>query len=224
MTEDPRVVSVQVGRPRTATWLGRELTTSIVKEPVQGPVRVGPIGLDGDEQADRAQHGGPDKAVYAYALEDLQWWEAELRRPAPPGMFGENLTVTGLALGDVVIGERWRIGTTVLQVSEPRTPCWKLGYRWQDPGFPRRVAKSRRTGVLLRVLAEGHLQAGDPVVVGDRPAHGITVALVNRIYYGEERDVSPLHAAPELAAHWRAWADHRTVWHLDEETKFGVGP
>lgn len=218
----PRVLSVQVGQPRTFAWLGRQLDTSIFKEPVRGPVRTCGDHLDGDRQADPLHHGGADKAVYAYAREDEQWWEAELGRTMEHGVFGENLTTAGVDLSTCFIGAEWTIGTAVLQVSEPRTPCWKLGLRMGDPGFPRRFAAGRRTGVLLRILRDGVLQAGDTITVGAPPTHGVTVADVNAIYYGDSRDPGPLYRATELAAHWRDWADHRTIWHLDDERKKGI--
>lgn len=221
---DPRTVSasirsVQVGGPRDYVWLGRSLTSSIAKEPVTGAVAVLATHLEGDEQADPAQHGGPDKAVYAYAAEDLRWWSAQLGRPVPSGSVGENLTVEGLDLRTVVIGQHWGVGTALLQVSEPRTPCWKLGMQMGDPAFPRAFAKARRPGVLLRVLRQGSVQAEDAVRVEHTPAHGITAAEVFAAYVGERNDLDRVLGAPELAGHWRAWAEHRTVWHLDEERK-----
>ena len=211
------VASVQVGGPQTYAWLGREIVTSIVKHPVVGPVDVRLHNLEGDDQSDRKSHGGADKAVYAYAREDEDWWETELGRPVPNGLFGENLTTAGLDLTNAVIGQSWRVGTAVLQVSEPRTPCWKLGFRLGDAGFPRRAAASRRPGVLLRVLQEGTLQAGDPITLDPPPAHGVTAADINRIYYREVRDTTAIRSTPELAAHWRTWADHRTIWHEADE-------
>lgn len=219
-----RLLSVHVGGPQTYEWLGRTLVTSIFKERVTGPVRVSGHNLEGDDQSDRKSHGGADKAVYAYAREDEDWWEGELGRPVPEGYFGENLTTLGLDLTNAVIGETWRAGTALLQVTEPRTPCWKLGLRSGDPGFPRRAAKSRRPGVLLRILAEGVLQAGDPVEITARPAHGVTAAAINRIYYGEDRDLRLIYQTPELAAHWRGWADHRTVWHEEDERQGRMRP
>ena len=207
------VGSVHVGGPQTYAWLGREIVTSIVKHPVPGPVRVVHDNLAGDGQSDRQNHGGPDKAVYAYAREDEDWWEGELGHPVADGTFGENLTTSGLDLTNAVIGQTWRVGTAVLQVSEPRTPCWKLGFRMGDPGVPRRMAASRRPGVLLRVLEEGTLQAGDAVHLDAPPAHGVTAADITRVYLRDTRDPAAVFAAPELAAHWRAWAAHRTVWH-----------
>ena len=223
MSQEPRVPacgvvrSVQVGRPRTYAWLGREVVTSIVKHPVRGPVRVHADHLEGDGQASPECHGGGDKAVYAYAREDLDWWEGELGRPVAEGSFGENLTTSGLDLTHAVIGQTWRVGTAVLQVTQPRTPCWKLGLRFGDPGFPRRAAASRRPGVLLRVLQQGTLAAGDAVALEPPPAHGVTAADINRVYYREVRDLTPLRTTPELAAHWRAWAEHRTIWHEEDE-------
>jgi MOSC domain-containing protein YiiM len=218
----PSLLTVCVGQPRTYEWLGHDLVTSIRKEPLTGPVRVLATSLEGDRQADAAQHGGADKAVYAYAREDALWWSARLGTPPRPSQFGENLATTGLELGRCVIGETWRIGTAVLQVSEPRTPCWKLGLLMGDPRFPRRFAAAGRTGLLLRVLETGTLQAGNAVVVTHTPAHGVTVEMVNDIYYRRSSDLEPLHAAPELAAHWREWASHRTVWHLEDERTWGV--
>lgn len=203
-------------------WLNREMSTSIAKVPVTGPVEVRATGLVGDQQADPAQHGGTDKAVYAYAVEDLEWWSGQLRRPVPPASFGENLTVSRLDLSTAVVGEQWQVGTAVLEVSEPRTPCWKLGMAMGDRLFPRAFAAARRPGVMLRVLRNGHLQAGDEVVLGHRPSHGVTVADVFGMYLGDRSVTSRVLGAPELAHHWQAWAAHRTVWHVDEERKRAI--
>ena len=217
-----RLVSVQVGRPRDYVWLGRQLRSGIDKHPVSGPVAVGATGLEGDEQADPQHHGGPDKAVYAYASEDLHWWSTELGRGLGPGAFGENLTTRGLDLCTAVIGEQWQVGTAVLQVSEPRTPCWKLGMRMGDASFPRAFARARRPGVLLRVLRAGRLQVDDRVQVSRVPGHGVTAGDVAAMYYGDRVDAGRILAAPELAAHWREWAAHRTVWHLADERERGA--
>ena len=216
---DPTVRSVQVGRPREVTWLGRPMRTSIGKRPVAGPVEVLDDCLAGDEQSDPDHHGGADKAVYAYAVEDYAWWEAQLGRPVPPASFGENLTVAGLDLTHATIGEQWRIGSALLEVSEPRTPCWKLGMAMGDQLFPRAFTNARRPGVLLRVLERGHVQAHDPVVVEHVPSHGVTAAMVFALYLRDPVDLDAVLAAPGLAAHWQDWAQHKTIWHLDEEQK-----
>lgn len=218
---DPEIVSVQVGLPRDYVWLGRELRSSIDKHPVSHPVAVLPTHLEGDEQSDPENHGGPDKAVYAYASEDLEWWSASLGRALGPGAFGENLTTRGLDLRAAVIGERWQVGTAILQVTEPRTPCWKLGLRMGDAAFPRAFARARRPGVLLRVLREGHLQAGDRIVVDAAPPHRVTAGDVTAMYYGDRVDAAHILAAPELASHWQDWAAHRTIWHLANESDHG---
>lgn len=214
-----RIASLQVGGPRTHRWLGRELTTSIFKSRVDGPVALAGVNLAGDDQADRQVHGGKDKVAYAYAREDLDWWSAELGREVEDGSMGENLTLLGIDVTGAVVGEHWRVGTALLQVSEPRTPCWKLGLRMNDARFPRRFAAARRPGAHLRLLEAGVLEIGDAVTVVQRPGHGVTLADVVAVYFGDSDNLAPLLEVPELSAHWREWAAHRTVWHLDEERK-----
>ena len=133
------VASVNVGMPRQlAARRGRAVMSAIVKQPVSGPVAVAGVNLAGDAQADRRAHGGPDKAVYAYAREDIAWWAAERGEPLRDGAFGENLTTVGVDVTGAVIGERWRIGTVELEVCQPRLPCSKLGMRFGDPRIDRK--------------------------------------------------------------------------------------
>jgi MOSC domain-containing protein YiiM len=167
--------SVQVGRPREFVFDGRIARSAIWKFPVEGPVAVRGVNLDGDEQADREAHGGPDKAVYAYAIEDLEWWEQQLGRPVETGELGENLTTVGIDVTHARVSERWAIGTAVLEVSEPRVPCWRLGVRMNDSSFPRRFTQALRPGAYLRIIAEGHLAAGDALRVIARPEHDLTI-------------------------------------------------
>jgi MOSC domain-containing protein YiiM len=175
MTVIGRVVSVNVGRPRTVEWAGRRVRTAIWKAPVSGPVAVRGENLDGDDQADRRVHGGRDKAIYAYAEEDYRWWEATLGAALGPATFGENLTTAGIDLADAVVGERWLAGSATLEVSEPRLPCFKLGIRMGDAGFVERFERAARFGTYLRIAAGGEVRAGDPVVRVCRPAHGLRV-------------------------------------------------
>src|SRR5215212_1063879 len=121
--------SVQVGQPREFEFNGHPARSAIWKATVLGPVAVRGVNLEGDDQADREAHGGPNKAVYAYAAEDYEWWAMQLGRPLETGEFGENLTTVGLDVSGALVGERWSLGTTVLEVSEPRVPCWRLGVR-----------------------------------------------------------------------------------------------
>src|SRR6478735_5412178 len=134
--------------------------SAIFKEPVEGRVRVEGVNLAGDDQADRSVHGGPEKAVYAYAREDADWWEDVLGIDIPNAMFGENLTTEGLDVSGAVVGERWRIGTVELEVCQPRLPCSKLGLRFGDPKMVKRFAQASRPGAYLRILTEGDLAAG----------------------------------------------------------------
>jgi MOSC domain-containing protein YiiM len=204
-----RVVSVNVGLPREIEWLGRRATTSIWKEPVEGRVEVAGANLAGDDQADRKFHGGPDKAVYAYACEDYAWWSEELQRPVGEGTFGENLTLEGLDVCSAVIGERWSIGTVLLEVAGPRTPCWKLGARMDDAEFPVWFAAAGRPGAYLRIVEEGALGAGDDVEVVRRPGHALTIGDVASIYHGRRSRAAELLRAPELGEEWRAWVQER---------------
>jgi MOSC domain-containing protein YiiM len=171
--EDGRAVvrSVNVGQPRTVDWHGRAVTTAIWKAPADGPIRLEGVNLDGDDQADRRVHGGPDKAVYAYSVEDYAWWAAS-EGPLGPGTFGENLTTAGIDLSDARIGDRWLVGTAVLEVSQPRQPCYKLGMRMGDDRFPGRFEAAGRPGTYLRIVRPGTISAGDAIVVepAARPA------------------------------------------------------
>jgi MOSC domain-containing protein YiiM len=204
------VESVNVGTPREVPWRGGTVTTAIWKEPVPGRVRVRGVNVDGDRQANLEDHGGVDKALYAYAAEDLEWWAGELGRELPAGSFGENLTVRGLDVSGAVVGERWRAGGTLLEVSQPRTPCFKLGIRMGSQRFPSRFAAAGRPGAYLRILAEGEVAAGDPVQVVHRPGHGLTVAEVSRIYFTDHAAAPRLLQVPELAGTWRRWAEKVT--------------
>ena len=172
---DPRVVSVNVGRPQRVEWHGRVVTTAIFKEPVDGPITASGVNLSGDDQADRRVHGGPDKAIYAYAAEDYEWWAAELGAPLGVGTFGENLTIGGIDLNQCVIGDRWRFGATVLEVAQPREPCFKLGMRMGDAAFVDRFDAARRPGTYLRIVSPGEVAAGDAIVVEPADPPGIRI-------------------------------------------------
>jgi MOSC domain-containing protein YiiM len=195
-----RLLSVNVGQPRQVTARrGRPVMSAIGKAPVEGRVAVAGVNLAGDEQADRRVHGGPDKAVYAYASEDAAWWARELGRDVPPGMFGENLTTAGVDVSGAVIGERWRVGTVELEVCQPRLPCFKLGLRFGDLQMVRRFGEASRPGAYLRIVREGELQAGDAFEVLSRPEHGVTVALVSDAILRDDSLRPAAAAAPELA-------------------------
>jgi MOSC domain-containing protein YiiM len=207
-----RVLSVNVGRPRQiAARRGRPVMSAIGKEPLAGRVRVAGQAVEGDAQADRRVHGGPDKAVYAYAAEDVAWWEAELGRALGPGMFGENLTVEGVDVSGARIGERWRIGTVELEVCQPRFPCAKLGTRFGDPRLVKRFAHAARPGAYLRIVTAGELAAGDPLDVLERPGHDVTIALVSRAVLLDDALLERAAAAPALPPSLADWMRQRAA-------------
>jgi MOSC domain-containing protein YiiM len=169
--------------------------TAIDKRPVEGPVTVHPLGLTGDIQASRKHHGGPTKAVYAYAQDDADFWSAELGREVTPGLFGENLRVSGVDASHAVIGERWSVGDqVVLEVTMPRTPCVNFARYLGERSWVRRFAEANRVGTYLSVVTKGSISAGDTIRVTDVPDHGITAA---QVYAGlsEEQAQSLLGAA-----------------------------
>lgn len=176
-----RLLSVNVGLPKAVDTGSRVVETAIWKAPVEGRVRVRGLNLDGDRQADLTVHGGPDKAVYAYAIEETRRWEEELGRELGAGAFGENLTTEGIDVSGALLGERWLLGTTVLEVVQPRLPCYKLGLRMGDPHFVKRFALASRPGAYLRIVEEGELGAGDAIAVerGAGQEHGVSVRLVS---------------------------------------------
>ena len=208
-----RLLSVNVGAVRQIELAGQPRTTAIWKTQVSGRVALRGVNLVGDDQADRSAHGGPHRAVYAYAREDYAWWERQLGRQLDPGTFGENLTTKGIDVSGALVGERWRVGSVVLQVTSPRVPCWKLGVRMVDPRFPRRFAAASRPGAYLAILAEGAVGAGDRIQVIHRPGHGVTVGLVAASYHRDHRLAARILAAPELPAAWRRWAERQARTH-----------
>lgn len=186
VSSQPRVVSVNVALPVDIPEVRSAAATAINKQPITGKVSVHKLGLTGDDVGDKRFHGGPDKAVYAFAREDLDLWSQRLGTYVPSGsMFGENLTTSGIDVNEAVVGERWRVGTTVLEVCNVRIPC-KVFANWLClSGFPaddwmRRFIGEARPGPYLRVIEEGQLQAGDDIHVIERPAHGITISTMFR--------------------------------------------
>ena len=202
-----KVLSVNVGKPREFEYAGRPAQSAIWKSPVVGRIAARGVNLAGDDQADRKAHGGPDKAIYAYAIEDTRWWERELGRSLAYGQFGENLTTEGIEVNDALVGERWEIGTTVLEVSEPRIPCWRLEVRMQDKAFPRRFGEALRPGSYLRIIVEGDIGAEDRIRIVERPDHDVTIRDVFRIYLRDRNEVERLLAVPQLSERWRRWAE-----------------
>jgi MOSC domain-containing protein YiiM len=175
---EPTVVSINVGTAKPLA--GKSGESAIDKRGVPGRVAVRFLGVHGDEQSDKQNHGGVEQAVYAYATEDLDDWARELGHDLSPGHFGENLSTRGVDVTGAVIGEKWRVGTTVLQITVPRIPCVVFQNWMAEPQWVKRFTQAGKPGAYLRVLTEGEIGAGDEVVVHDRPAHNVTIGLVFR--------------------------------------------
>ncbi len=202
-----RIVSVNCSLGRTVVWKDRRVQTGIFKAPVPGPVMVRKLNVDGDRQSDLKVHGGPDKAVYSYDIQDYWFWESEMDRPLPHGMFGENLTTEGLLDREVCVGDVLNAGKTVLlQATQPRLPCYKLGIKFQDEGMVRRFTQAGRWGVYFRVLEEGLISAGDALTFVSRDPHQVTIDSLARISTGQPVDPELIRRAldvPSLTPRWR---------------------
>lgn len=200
------LVAISVGQPRTVDWQGQPLRTSIYKQPVAGPVAVGPLGLEGDVQSDLSVHGGIDKAVYAYDESNTAYWRERLARPdLGPGAFGENFTLTGLPDEEVFIGDRLQIGTACFEVSQPRQPCSKLAKRFEDATFPKQFLASLRVGYYLRVVAPGRVATGDRVVRIARDETSLSIPALVSIWLGRGVSEDALAHAASLEALADAW-------------------
>lgn len=207
----PSVAALCVGKPRDMGLEGaadphdRPWTSGIFKAPVQGALPLTLTGFDGDGQADPANHGGPDKAVCVYPADHYPWWRETLSRDVPAlGAFGENLSIAGLDEGSVCIGDVWALASgVILQVSQPRQPCWKLARKWRLTAFADQVVKSGRTGWYFRVLQEGVVAAGDRLELVARPHPGWTIDGANGVMHRREGDTAALAAVPELSVSWR---------------------
>ena len=206
-----QVISINVGRPREQGWAGIG-RTSIDKQAVAGSVRAERLGLEGDQVSDVKHHGGPDQAVYAFAREDLDWWEGELGREIRDGQFGENLTTRGLDVNEAEVGERWQVGTVLFEVSSVRIPCndfknWQRVNGFDDRAWVKRFAQQARPGPYLRVLVPGELTAGDELRVVHQPGHGVTVSMMFRAMTTEHALLPELLKVEDLVLEARRKAE-----------------
>ena len=203
-----RVVSVNVGLPRLVAWRGRQVSTGIFKSPVDHPLQVRQLNIDGDGQADLSVHGGPDKAIYAYPVEHYAWWQAQLGTSELAwGQFGENLTTSGLLETDVHIGDRFRIGTAEVVVTQPRLPCYKLGVRFGRSDMPKRFLASHRSGFYFRVLKEGDVAPGGLVELLAAEPHRMSDAEVNDLYLADVPPPATVERALLVDALPEDWKD-----------------
>ncbi len=201
-----RLVSVNVGKPKNVPWRGKTVYTGIWKTPVEGPVMVRRINIEGDGQGDLAGHGGEQRAVMVYQTESYEFWKTYLNRDdLAPGHFGENFTVTGLADAEVCIGDRYRIGDAEFEVTQPRVTCFRVGLRLNEPEMPNLLVSQHRPGFYFRVITEGQVRAGDDIVRTRRGRHELSVADVDALLYLPDRDIAQLRKIVDVPALSPGW-------------------
>ncbi len=200
------VESRNTGLPAQEIFQGREITTGICKKPVQGPLSLGRLGFEGDGVADLKHHGGLDKALCVYSADHYPSWEKVLGITLPQAPFGENLTVSNMREDEVCVGDVFRLGTAVVQISQPRQPCRTLAARYGRSDLIKMVIESGRTGFYLKVLTEGVVEQGDNLILKERDSRNITITFANNIFHHDKRNcpgIGRVLAVPALSASWR---------------------
>jgi ferredoxin-NADP reductase/MOSC domain-containing protein YiiM/ferredoxin len=214
------LISVNVGMPKDVPWQGKTVFTGVFKDPVTGPRRVRKLNVDGDGQGDLAGHGGEQRAVFVYQIESYRYWERELgRNDFVNGQFGENFTIEGLRDDEVCIGDRYRIGTAVFEVTQPRVTCYRVGIRMNDPRIPALLVSHRRPGFYFRVLQEGEVQAGDEIIKLASGPEEMTVAEVDALLYLPGHPRQQLLRALRISALSPGWqASFKTLLEGERES------
>ena len=203
-----KIVSVNVGMPREIVSPGVATLTGIFKDPVEGSVRVSRLNLEGDRQADLRVHGGAEKAVYAYPSEHYEYWRGELPNETFPwGTFGENLTTEGLRESELCIGDRLRVGSAVLVVTQPRLPCYKLALRFGREDMIKRFLRSRRSGFYFSVAEEGEVSAGSSIEFVSHDSHGVSVSDISLLFLSKEPNRELLQRAIQVDALPLSWKE-----------------
>lgn len=219
MTELIKVVSINVGLPKIVPYRNKEVATGIYKDPVTAPIMLTRTNFEGDGQADQVHHGGPDKAVCVYAFEHYPYWSQELGQALHFGAFGENLTIQGMLEDEVCIGDTFRLGEAVLQVSQPRQPCFKIGVKYGDSAMPLKVQHTGFTGFYFRVLKEGFVSPGDDLERLECHPQGMTVAYANDVMHNGVdgfEGLGRMLAVDALSASWRRTLTNRLEgWQTD---------
>ena len=202
-----KVLSVNLTHSvHTGEWTGSEGKTGIDKRAVDGPITFANEEVTGDVIVDRNHHGGFDQAVYAYSREDADWWQNQLGITIDNGRFGENLTTSGIDVNQALVGERWKIGSTILEVSQPRIPCRVFAGFWQRPTLIKEFMESGKPGTYLRIIQEGQINAGDVIEIVFKPDHQITIADLYAAKNGERSKVQEIAAVKELSIKYQEWA------------------
>ncbi|MCT8138564.1 MOSC domain-containing protein [Anaerobacillus sp. CMMVII] len=201
-----KINSINIGKSQTIVHNGKKIISSICKTIVNEPLKLGELGFEGDEQADLVHHGGSDKAVCVYSMEHYQYWEKILSRKLDYGAFGENVTVTGMTEIDVCIGDLFQIGEAVVQVSQPRQPCYKLAARYNVPEMVALVQNSGYTGFYFRVIKEGVIDVSSKITLVEKSSQGISIEFANQMMYHDNRNnegIKKLLEVEALSASWR---------------------
>lgn len=206
---DMKLISLNVGLPQSLMRNGEPVSTAIFKTPVSGRIILRTLNLDGDGQADLSVHGGPSKAVYAYPSEHYDYWKHELPgMQLPWGMFGENFTTSGLYEADLNIGDKFRLGTAVIMITEPRMPCYKLGIRFGRSDIIKRFLVSGRTGFYFAVLQEGEVRAGDQIELIEKSKYSVSVSDITRLYVRDKHNTELLRRVVQVEALSESWRDY----------------
>ena len=201
-----KLISVNVSKPKPMSFQGKTVLTGIFKQSMEGRLHVGRLNLEGDQQADLSVHGGPHQAVYVYPFEHYASWQQELGRDDFTfGQFGENFTVSGMLENQVCIGDVFRVGSALFQVTQPRVPCFKLATKMGSTEFPKLFMASARTGFYLRVMEEGDVGAGDPIVLEGKNSLGMTVESFFRLAFFDQENVAKLREAVCIASLSPGW-------------------
>ena len=209
MKSDMNLVSVNIGAPRVVMSNGEPVSTGIFKEPVAGRVVLRTLNLDGDRQADLSVHGGPSKAVYAYPSEHYEYWKRELPEiKLPWGMFGENFTTKGVLEAELYIGDKFRVGSATVMITEPRMPCYKLGIKSRRSDMVKRFMASARTGFYFAVLQEGEVGAGDAIELIETTKDRFKLSDITALYTHEKHNIGLLRRAIEIAALPQSWKNY----------------
>ena len=203
-----RVLSINVTSVvHQGEWTGSEGRTGIDKRSVAGSVEFKNNGVAGDRIIDTNVHGGYDQAVYAYAREDAHWWEKEIGEEIPAGRFGENLTTEGIDVNAALVGEQWKIGSVILEVSQPRIPCRVFAGFWKRATLIKDFTQAGRPGAYLRIIQEGTAQAGDAIEVIYKPHHAISISDLFSAKSGERTKINEIKVVPQLSQGFKEWAE-----------------
>jgi MOSC domain-containing protein YiiM len=205
----PKILSVNVSLPKEVDFEGQKVTTGIFKEPIEGRVMLRTLNLDGDKQADLTVHGGPDKAVYAYPIEHYEFWhKVYSKMEMPNGMFGENLTTEGLMEAGVNVGDVFKIGSSKVIATQPRMPCYKLGVKFRRMDVLKKFLASGRSGIYFKVLEEGEVGAGDPIIQIKKDTNWVGISDIVRLYTSDREDIGMMRRAIKVEALPEGWKDY----------------